>query len=398
MKTRDTNKIIIKVDTQEHQEITRSSTRSTVKVLQEVANKENLVGRTRNIKEAKLAGDSGNPDIKRKKSADKSVQTGEATVTAADLTTSEEPSSDYWRMLAETRGNALDDSLQENEKLKDEIHNLMEENKHCKEMLDESVHMVELLQIFRYNSSNGGRSNSDRFRFIDPRVLQHIPVPTSAPTNNIQQPPQFKSIVNTFERTGAASSSSTVLLPPPSCFSNRNFAGQFQNGAFTNSGERKNSETAPLFKSKQFVTQQATDKAKVSGIKFNNKGNDNIRLFTGTAEKIVKWHKIHKDYFCFYEVMSSFVSIQEGTIRQQTIFILRDKKGPILQVVHYANDHIYLPNFCVGQMLRCVGHMVGPNIMHGVSIREAKMEEIASLQRMCYISDHAISKSKRNFQ
>lgn len=32
--------------------------------------------------------------------------------------------------------------------------------------------------------------------------------------------------------------------------------------------------------------------------------------------------------------------------------LLRDKKGPILQVVHYVNDHINIDDFHVGQMLR----------------------------------------------
>lgn len=37
--------------------------------------------------------------------------------------------------------------------------------------------------------------------------------------------------------------------------------------------------------------------------------------------------------------------------------------------------------------------MVGPNIMHGLSIREARSEEITTLNRMCYISEHAIAKA-----
>ncbi|KAB0792932.1 hypothetical protein PPYR_12552 [Photinus pyralis] len=148
---------------------------------------------------------------------------------------------------------------------------------------------------------------------------------------------------------------------------------------------------------------QESDNKPNSAIKTNvdttallKKGNENIRIFTGTPEKIVKWHRLYRNYFCFYEVISAIVSIQEGTVRLQKVMLLRDKKGPILQVVHYVNDHIDIENFFVGQILRCVGRMVGPSVMHGLSIRQAKPDEIGSLQRMCFISDHAISKLKKN--
>lgn len=76
----------------------------------------------------------------------KSTQTGQSYVTADDLI-SEEPSVDYWKKLAETRGQSLDDSLHEIEKLKDNVHALKEENKICKEMLEESKTLVEVLQV-----------------------------------------------------------------------------------------------------------------------------------------------------------------------------------------------------------------------------------------------------------
>ncbi|KAJ8959079.1 hypothetical protein NQ318_022336 [Aromia moschata] len=85
----------------------------------------------------------------------KAVQTGESVITAEDLT-SDEPSTDYWRKLAETRGDALNRSLQENEKLKDDIEALKEENRICKEMLDESKHLVEILQDMINEQDNDG--------------------------------------------------------------------------------------------------------------------------------------------------------------------------------------------------------------------------------------------------
>lgn len=46
------------------------------------------------------------------------------------------------------------------------------------------------------------------------------------------------------------------------------------------------------------------------------------------------------------------ISIQEGNLSQQKIMLLRDKKGPILQVVYYEITHIDIEDFYVGKMLR----------------------------------------------
>ncbi|KAB0793775.1 hypothetical protein PPYR_13395 [Photinus pyralis] len=140
MKTSGPNKVVIKIDSQETQEIAKSS-RTNLKVFQEVANKENLISRKRMVKEVKLTNEE-----KPKQVAHKAVQTGEAVITAEDLTSDNESNVDYWRLLAEKRGESLNDSLQENERLKDKIECLENENKVCKELLEESKHLVAVLQ------------------------------------------------------------------------------------------------------------------------------------------------------------------------------------------------------------------------------------------------------------
>lgn len=52
--------------------------------------------------------------------------------------------------------------------------------------------------------------------------------------------------------------------------------------------------------------------------------------------------------------LAPIVSIQEGRVRLQKVLILRDRRGPIIQVVYYVNDHINIQNFFVGQTLRFV--------------------------------------------
>lgn len=105
-----------------------------------------------------FSADRSDPRKKKQKvlMQNKSVQVGECVVTVKDLT-SDEPSADYWKKLAETRGKALERSLQENEKLIENISTLQQENKLCKEMLEESRHLVEVLQVtfsFSFNKES----------------------------------------------------------------------------------------------------------------------------------------------------------------------------------------------------------------------------------------------------
>ncbi|XP_063916111.1 geminin [Zophobas morio] len=147
----------IKLDSQDQKENTKT-TRNALKLLQHTAaDKENLAGRLH--EKDKLASSSYRNDHKRKPSEDKAVQTGESVITAADLT-SDEPSADYWKRVAEKRQEMLDESLTENEKLKGAVEALQEENKACKEMLDESRALVEVLQEMLAEDDGNGTTEA----------------------------------------------------------------------------------------------------------------------------------------------------------------------------------------------------------------------------------------------
>ncbi|XP_071566080.1 uncharacterized protein [Temnothorax nylanderi] len=60
--------------------------------------------------------------------------------------TSDNPSENYWQILAERRQTAFVDALEENKKLVQQIEKLEEENHVYKEMLDEMRTLVEVLQ------------------------------------------------------------------------------------------------------------------------------------------------------------------------------------------------------------------------------------------------------------
>lgn len=66
-------------------------------------------------------------------------------ITEEDLTTTDEPSDGYWKVLAEQRRIALDLSLKENEELHGRVHNLEDELNVSRAMLEETQNLVEVL-------------------------------------------------------------------------------------------------------------------------------------------------------------------------------------------------------------------------------------------------------------
>nr|CAH7750951.1 unnamed protein product [Callosobruchus chinensis] len=140
-------KVIIKIASDDQSTVDNMRNRRTFRDLQQTALDKENVGRYTPMKETKL-NRLEKPEIKKPKvlMQDKSIQVGDCPITSEDLT-SDTPSADYWKKLAQTTQDALNNSIQENEKLKEDIAVLQEENKICKEMLEESKHLVEVLQV-----------------------------------------------------------------------------------------------------------------------------------------------------------------------------------------------------------------------------------------------------------
>lgn len=53
-----------------------------------------------------------------------------------------------------------------------------------------------------------------------------------------------------------------------------------------------------------------------------------------------------------YSISGPVVSLQEGSVHMEKILLLKNKKGPVLQIVYYSNDYISIENFYIGQMLK----------------------------------------------
>ncbi|KAH0948910.1 hypothetical protein HN011_007797 [Eciton burchellii] len=129
--------------------------------------KETLVGADRMLrstKESKAGKTKSNvsqrtkdvPKLKKVPIKNKAVQTAQeekVKIEADDLISTAGPSENYWQVLAEKRRIALKDALEENKKLSEKkkelvqrVEELEEENRICKEMLDETKVLVEVLQ------------------------------------------------------------------------------------------------------------------------------------------------------------------------------------------------------------------------------------------------------------
>ncbi|XP_038209778.1 geminin [Zerene cesonia] len=133
------------------------TTRRSLKTLQHTStDRENLVGRPSKSLKHQLSQESlVDVEVKRKNLSTKEVQVNlENKVTADDLTNPEGASEKYWQILAEKRQQALQESLDENEKLRKIIEDLKEENAQYKQMLEEANSFVEVIKEELANNSN----------------------------------------------------------------------------------------------------------------------------------------------------------------------------------------------------------------------------------------------------
>ncbi|KAG6440648.1 geminin [Manduca sexta] len=142
---------------QEPQEVTKITRKSLRTLQRTAADRENLVGRP--IKSLKHQLSQESPldigEVKRKNLSTKETQANlDTQISEDDLTNPDGASEKYWQILAEKRQIALQDALEENEKLRKIIEDLKEENAQYKQMLDEANSFVEVIKEELANNSN----------------------------------------------------------------------------------------------------------------------------------------------------------------------------------------------------------------------------------------------------
>ncbi|CAK1580091.1 unnamed protein product [Parnassius mnemosyne] len=133
------------------------TTRRSLKTLQHTAtDTENLVGRpSKNLKHQLSQDTPVDVEVKRKNISSKETQANlDNKISARDLTDPNGASEKYWQKLAEKRQVALQEALDENEKLRNIIEELKQENVLYKQMLDEANSFVEVIKEELANSSN----------------------------------------------------------------------------------------------------------------------------------------------------------------------------------------------------------------------------------------------------
>ncbi|XP_056634861.1 uncharacterized protein LOC130443958 [Diorhabda sublineata] len=137
--------------------------------------------------------------------------------------------------------------------------------------------------------------------------------------------------------------------------------------------------------------QQKPEEASSEMKRFGSSPEEKLCIFTGTVEKLIQWNKILTKNLYYYEVIATMVSLREGKVRTQKIMLLRNRSGPVLQVVYYTVTHIDLEDFYLDKIVRCVGYMSGHNVLNAFSIRGATQEEVDNLERFTLISDQSVS-------
>jgi len=92
--------------------------------------------------------------IAKRKLIEKSVQTDNEN--NADLVTSDDPSLEYWKLLAEERRVALEEALQENQTLIEKADALQAENNHLNDLLEDAKALAEMINNISEDPDESG--------------------------------------------------------------------------------------------------------------------------------------------------------------------------------------------------------------------------------------------------
>lgn len=115
-------------------------------------------------------------------------------ITEADLTTDDEPSEAYWKVLAEKRRIAMELTLRENAELEEERTNLMDMLDVSAQMLNESRNLVEILtEMLQENEADADAANmstnNDGFELGESSMSQLVNASIAEETIDDADPP-----------------------------------------------------------------------------------------------------------------------------------------------------------------------------------------------------------------
>lgn len=110
-----------------------------------------------------------------------------------------------------------------------------------------------------------------------------------------------------------------------------------------------------------------------------------LQHFIGSVGQVIRWHQMTKklDIHAFYETTGTFETVRNGKYFSQRILFIRGEAAyspPVLQAVFYAIDR-ELPKFQRGQLITCVGRMIGGNKLHIFDAWETTKESQNGIKR-----------------
>ncbi|XP_047533397.1 uncharacterized protein LOC125068337 [Vanessa atalanta] len=132
---------------------------------------------------------------------------------------------------------------------------------------------------------------------------------------------------------------------------------------------------------------------KTRGEKLKELYINGTRVYSGSVENILKWHKSLQDIgvMVLYEIVGKCVSVRAGESCAKNL-VVRDDNGPAIQVVYYEIDFL-LPELKIPCMIRAIGRiMPGTSRLQAFNVRPATGDDVASLPRRAAVASHHITK------
>nr|XP_026492245.1 uncharacterized protein LOC113397930 [Vanessa tameamea] len=132
---------------------------------------------------------------------------------------------------------------------------------------------------------------------------------------------------------------------------------------------------------------------KTRGEKLKELYINGTRVYSGSVENILKWHKSLQDIgvMVLYEIVGKCVSVRAGESCAKNL-VVRDDNGPAIQVVYYEIDFL-LPELKIPCMIRVIGRvMPGTSRLQAFNVRPAIGDDVASLPRRAAVASHHITK------
>ncbi|CAH0715723.1 unnamed protein product, partial [Brenthis ino] len=122
------------------------------------------------------------------------------------------------------------------------------------------------------------------------------------------------------------------------------------------------------------------------------------RVFCGSVENVLKWHKMIQDIgiMVFYDIVGKCVSVRAGESCAKNL-VVRDENGPAIQVVYYEIDYL-LPELQIPCTVRVLGRMQqGTSRLHAYSVRAAAGDDVATLPRRAAVAAHHVAKLTKEY-